>query len=94
MPGYMTVIIVLIFLVLIANAIVVIIRAGRNRSPYGRRGKKAPKEEDALIRREKIVYRRIAVEQDRIKRYLELRDKTWALYEEVRQRHANDEASD
>ena len=91
MPGYMTVIVIFIFLVLIANTVIIIIRASKNRSPYGRRGRKAPKEEDAMIRREKIVYRRIAVEQDRIKRYLELRDKTWALYEEVRQRHANDE---
>ena len=90
MTGYWTVIVILIFLVLIANTVIIVIRASKNRSPYGRRGLKAPKEEDAMIRREKIVYRRIAVEQERIRRYLELRDKTWALYEEVRQRHAND----
>ena len=89
MPGYWTVIVILIFLVLIANTVIIVIRASKNRSPYGRRGLKAPKEEDAMIRREKIVYRRIAVEQERIRRYLELREKTWALYEEVRQRHKN-----
>jgi len=87
MPGYMTVIIILIFLVLIANAVIVIIRASKNRSPYGRRGRKAPDEKTAMIRRNRLVYSMIANEQEKIRRYLDLREQTWALYEEVRQRH-------
>ena len=94
MPGYMTVIIIFIFLVLVANTVLLVIRISRNRSPYGRRGRKAPTEEFAMKRRNEIVYRRIHAEQERIRRYLELRDKTWALYEEVRQRHSADEENE
>ena len=89
MPGYVTVIIIFIFLVLIANAVVLIIRISKNRSPYGRRGKKAPQEDRAAIIRERQIYRRINLEQDRIKRYLELRNQTWDIYEKVREKYKN-----
>jgi hypothetical protein len=62
-------------------------------SPYGRRGKKAQKEEVATMVRDREVYRRIDLEQARIKKYLELRTRTWELYEEVRQKYANDETA-
>jgi hypothetical protein len=90
MPGFVVFLVVFVFAVIAANVIVLIIRSGKNRSPYGRRGKKAPLEEREAIIRDNEVHRRIYLEQERIKRYLELRSKTWALYDEVRQKHKGD----
>ena len=91
MPEIVTTLSVFIFLIVIANAIVLIIRISKNRSPYGRRGKIAPTEIKAAIKRERDIYRRIHVEQERIRRYLDLRQKTWDLYEEVRQKYKTTE---
>ena len=90
MQGIAVFFIIFVFLVLIANAVVLILRSRNNKSPYGRRGKTAPLEENTSIIRDREVQRRIYLEQERIKRYLELRSKTWELYEEVRQKHKND----
>ena len=94
MPGYAIFLIIFVFLVIVANAVVLIIRSGKNRSPYGRRGKKTQQEEIAAIKRDREVYRRLDIEQMRIMKYLELRTKTWEMFDEVRQRHVeNDEGS-
>ena len=90
MPEIVTTLSIFIFLIIIANVIVLVIRISKNRSPYGRRGKIAPLEEKAIIKREREIYRRIFVEQERIRRYLDLRQKTWDLYEQVRQKHKDD----
>ena len=87
MQGYVTAIVAFIFFILIINVVFLIIRVSKNRSPYGRRGKKAPTEEMVRIRSEKRAYRNIEIEQERIKKYLELRNRTWELYEEVRQKY-------
>ena len=87
MPGYAVVLIIIVFIVIIANAVVLIVRSRKTKSPYGRRGKKAPTEEKAMKIRDNEIQRRIDMEQERIKKYLYLRSKTWDLYEEVRQRH-------
>ena len=87
MPWYAIVLIIIVCIVIVANAVVLIVRSRKNKSPYGRRGKKAPIEERAKKIRDNEVQRRIFMEQERIKKYLYLRSKTWDLYEEVRQRH-------
>ena len=87
MPGHITFLVAFIFFILIINVVFLIIRVSKNRSPYGRRGKKAPSEEMVRIRSETKAYRRIEVEQDRIKKYLDLRNRTWELYEEVRRKY-------
>ena len=93
MQGIVIFFIIFVFLVLIANAVVLILRSRNNKSPYGRRGKTAPLEENASIIRDREVQRRIYLEQEQIIKYLELRSKTWELYEEVRNRHKNESES-
>jgi hypothetical protein len=90
MPPFATYLIIFVFIVLLINIVFLVIRTRNTRSPYGRRGKKAPKEDIAAIVRDREVYRRIDLEQARIKKYLELRARTWEMYEEVRQKYANE----
>ena len=79
--------IAIVLLVVVMNFVALFMRLKKNRIPYGRKGKQAVEEEVAAIRRDKEVQRRLDLEQDRIRRFLEQRANTWALYEEVRRRH-------
>ena len=80
----------IVFLVIVMNFFVLFLRMKRNTSPYGRKGKQAVQEDVAAVYRDNEVQRRIDLEQDRIAQYLEKREKTWALYEEVRRRHSGE----
>ena len=90
MPGFVIFLIIFVFLVLIANAVVLIIRSRNNSSPYGRRGKSAPVEDITVVIRDRNIKHRLESEQDNIRKYLELRKKTWELYDEVRKRYENE----
>jgi hypothetical protein len=90
MPDFAIYLIIFVFLILLMNFIFLLFRMRKNRSQYGRRGKKAKKEDIAAIARDREVYRRLDIEQMRIMKYLKLRARTWEMYEEVRQKHAND----
>ena len=90
MPSIAIVIFGFAFLILFMNIVALFFHIRKTRSPYGRRGRKTPKEETAAIIRDREVARRIDLEQERIEKYLKLRANTWALYEKVRQRHLND----
>ena len=78
-----------VFFILMINAVALIIRIVRNRSlvNYGRRGVVAKSEAVVMERATRSAMRRIEAEQERYQRYIELRSKTWELYEEVRQKH-------
>ena len=84
-------IIAVIFLVIIMNFVALYIRIKKNPSVYGRRGKRAPEEQVAAEHRDREVLRRLDAEQDRYIRHIELRGKTWELYEEVRKRHEGED---
>ena len=82
--------IAIVFLVVIMNFVFFYLRLKKTSTPYGRKGKQAIMEEEAAIKRDHEVQRRIDVEQDRFIRQIDLRGKTWALYDEVRKKHEND----
>ena len=78
-----------VFFILLIHGVALIIRIVRNRSrvKYGRRGVIALSDKATMARATRSANRRIDAEQERFKRYVELRSKTWELYEEVRQKH-------
>ena len=80
-------IIAIVIFVIVMNFVTLFMRMKKNRSPYGRKGKQSVEEAVAAVKRDNEVRRRLDLEQDRIKKYLEHRKNTWALYEEVRRRH-------
>ena len=84
------VLVAIVVLVLVMNFVTFYIRLKKTPSPYGRRGKQALEEHVAEVYRDREVQRRIDIEQDRYSRHIELRKKTWEMYEVVRKRHAGE----
>ena len=80
-----------VVIILIMNFVALYLRMKKTKSLYGRRGKKAPREDMAAIIRDREVQRRIDLEQDRYAKHLDRRNKTWEMYEEVRKKHEGED---
>ena len=79
----------IVFVVIAMNFIMLFIRFKRDFPSKSNR--KAPDEASAAIIRDREVYYRIELEQEAAERRVELRNKTFALYEQVRRNAAAEE---
>ena len=72
----------IICLILVINAIMLYRRVRKDRNP--KIVKKAMSEKEAVLQRDKEIWRRLDNEQEQAARQVELRNKTLELYEQVR----------
>ncbi|MCL2152509.1 MAG: hypothetical protein FWH57_06215 [Oscillospiraceae bacterium] len=81
--------VVIVFFVIAANFFMVFRRLKRNRHP--KISKAAMEEIEAAQWRDKEIKRRLDREQEEAERYVELRNKTFELYEQVRKDEASNQ---
>ena len=86
------ILIVIIFFVIAANFFMVFLRLKRNRRP--KISKAAMEEQEAAQWRDREIKRRLDREQEEAAQYVELRDKTLGLYEQVRKDAAAKQAQE
>jgi predicted Holliday junction resolvase-like endonuclease len=82
MEAFFGSIIAIVFIVLAMNFILLFLRMRKN--PPRKSSRKAPNEDVAAVWRDKEIQRRLEREQDSAERIVELRNKTFELYELVR----------
>ena len=89
MNGAFAFLIAVVFFVIILNFFMLFRRMKRDQRP--RIGRKAMSEQKAAEMRDREVHRRIEREQEHAARQVELRNKTFELYEQVRRNAAERE---
>jgi len=87
------VLILIVFIVLIMNAVFLFFRIRNNPLRKSSRKQRAPEEFEDSIRREKQINLRIEQEDENAKRRVELRNSTLELYDAVRKKAAEAETN-
>ena len=91
MDGIGGILILVVLIVLVANAGFLFFRLRKTPLRKSSRKHRAPDEEEDAIRREKQIHLWLEQEEEDAKRRVELRNKTLELYDEVRRRAASAE---
>ena len=90
MQGLYTSMVAIVFIVIAINFFVLFLRFKKNR--FHKIVTPAKEEKEAALLRDRVIMNRLQCEQDEAARYVELRNKTLDLYEQVRRNAAAAEA--